>query len=121
MLTAEELAAARADARAELPDTATIRTPTETPNGRGGVTATYSGSTTVPCRLNFLSGPFPGGSDVPTGGGVSAPQLFVVTLPHDAPVTDKDRLVINGVAYEIVSAVATRSEEITKRLKVKFA
>lgn len=121
MLTASELSQMRADALKALPDTATIKTPTETANGRGGLTASYSGSTTAPSRLAFDTGGEPGATDQRIADGVNAPQLFIVTLPQDAPVTEKDRLVINGVTYEIVSATPARSYEVTKRLKAKFA
>lgn len=119
MISATELAQMRADVTASLTDTATVQTRALANDGAGNAVETYSGSTTVACRLRYASGGKPSYPKQRSGDQSQPQQLWVVTLPYDASVNETDHLLINGETYEVVTANEERSLELCQRVLCK--
>lgn len=118
LLTTVELSDIRAAQLDALPDTATIQTRTLTSDGNGGKLASYTAGGTSACRLSF-AGNNPSYRDIAVASKISPQQLYIVTLPHDASVTETSRLVINGATYDVLTALNQRSWQTAKRMLVK--
>ena len=110
ILTAAELADARADLAATLPDTCTIVRVTRVQNDSGGWEETTVAADTIACRL----GPVAGRERV-LGGRLAEESDAVLTLPADADVRGSDRITHDGTTYEVVDTVE-RSELLVKRV-----
>lgn len=117
MLTDSELRQIRADVAALLPQSATIQRRTLADDGVGGKLAEYTDSASVACRLAFA-----GSKDEPTqvdaaeAGRIVAQVKYIITLPWDADIQATDRLSIEGAAYEMLSPVVDRFNEVSKRI-----
>jgi head-tail adaptor len=114
MLTSGELARARADAVALLPDTCEISRVTLEPDGAGGFTESWNLVVTVACRL------------APTGQlsqerlvaeRVTNVSTWTLTVPAETDVRVGDRATIGTRTLE-VAAVLARSDEISRRVIV---
>src|SRR5262245_7062996 len=119
MITAGELAIIQGDAQQAMPDTATILRRTLTSDSQGGQTQSYSSVGTSVCRLAFFGGNRPVIPDTEQAGKIDPKERYIATLPYNASILETDRLTINSVTYEIVSALPTRSYETARRLLVK--
>jgi hypothetical protein len=118
-ISQSELADIQREAVNALPDRATVLRRTFSADGNGGkVDAYVAQDATVRCRIVFQAFR-PVVPDMQTGGQVKPSETFLVTLPHDADVLETDRLSIKGTLYAIVSNMAARSYEVTKRLLVR--
>lgn len=100
MLPSDELSDIRDEAEQALPDTCTIQTPTET-NTKGSVAVTYANTyTNVACRLagsNFKE------TERVIGEKLASAVTHVFTVPYDQALTAKDRVVKDGITYEVVA------------------
>lgn len=115
MLTAAQLDAMRATTDAALPSEATISRRTAVPDVGGGTTYEWQDVAAVACRI----APQGGGEGSTFGGGVVDETTHVVTLPAGADVTEADRLVVDGQAFE-VTLVRKRGEwELARRVEVR--
>ncbi len=119
MVSAAQLTQMRADVTSSLTDTATIQTRSLSNDGAGNAVESYSGSTTIACRLRFASGGKPSYPKQRSGDQSQPQQLWIVTLPYNASVSETDRLTINGETYEVVTANEERSIELCKRVLCK--
>jgi head-tail adaptor len=117
-LTKSQLAFARRAIKRKLPNEAIVLRLTATPDGYGGQTETFAEVARHPCRIQFNFG-IPANFDSAEAAAVVNRQTFIVTLPYDADVLATDRLEINGATYAIVSSLAGRSAELSKRILVK--
>ncbi len=97
-ITAGELGLDRDDQELWLPDTATVRTKTRTVNSSGGYTESWANGASYSCRLSSRGIP----REYLQQAAVQGVQYWMVTLPHDAVVTRKNRLVIGSRTLEIV-------------------
>ncbi len=112
MLPADELAAVRAEAERALPDTCTIQTLTQT-NTKGSISKSYADTyTDVPCRLAAVQ---IDAKDQAIGTVLSAVTDFVLTVPYDQAVGHTDRVVHEGVTYEVVSVMNDQGSYRTAR------
>src|SRR5262249_25520203 len=102
-----------------MPDIVTILRRTLTADGNGGQTQSYGSVGTTTCRLSFYSGDKPIMFDAANAEKIDPRERYVVTLPFSASILETDRLTINSVTYEIVSALNVRSYETARRLLVK--
>lgn len=109
-LSSAELAQMRTDLNLSLPGTAVIHTYAWTSDGQGGGTATFSATGTVSCRVS----PLPSGEMV-RGERVATETSRIITIPAFGTVTEKDRIVSNGVTYT-VEEVRSRDWEISRRV-----
>ncbi|MBL8186586.1 MAG: hypothetical protein JNK38_01190 [Acidobacteria bacterium] len=106
LISARQLNRVRAANTQFMPDTATVLTPTEGPDGYGGQTVSYSEGDSYQCR-------FRPASDADRrkirGGQEMTDPLFVATLPHDAVLGESSRLRIGTTDYDIVGWLGSRS------------
>lgn len=116
LLGAGELAQIRAEFEACFDSTATVLGYARTPDGGGGFTEAWTPGVTVAANI----APVGGGESGSRGGRVDARTTNIVTLPAGTVVGAVDRLLVNGVTYEI-TAVRTRTDEFTRRCEVKEA
>jgi head-tail adaptor len=115
MLTATELETARADAARALPDYATIKPLEIVSDFGGGRTETWGTGGTVPARIGPVGGGERAGGP---GARIDDRTTHIITLPASTEITSSDRLNVGGTEYE-VTAVRTRSWEITRRVEVR--
>lgn len=119
MVSSTQLAQMRADVTASLTSTATVQTRSLVNDGAGNAVESYSGSTSVVCRLRYASGGKPSYPKQRSGEQSQPQQLWIVTLPYSATVNETDRLTILGETYEVVTANEDRSLEVCKRVICK--
>lgn len=88
-----------------MPDTATIFRRVMVDNDRGGARATYNDDSaeTTPCRMAFYSSR-PMMTDNDRGGRIEAAERYLFTVPLGLGLNPYDRLKVNGVMFEIISA-----------------
>jgi hypothetical protein len=96
-----ELAQLRADILALLPDICDIVSVARTADGYGGWAETLSVSSTVACRMDHKSG-----REVLGDGSVRSYQGNVLTLPHTASISTANRVVYDGILYNVISVSA---------------
>lgn len=91
--------------RIAMPDTATIFRRVMVDNDRGGARATYNDDSveTTPCRMAFFGGR-PVMPDTDKGGRIEASERYLFTAPLGLGLNPYDRLKVNGVMFEIISA-----------------
>jgi head-tail adaptor len=97
-ITPGELSLDREDQERWLPDTATIQRATDTRTAAGGTSQSWTSAGTASCRLSSRGVP----REYLALGAQRGAQYWMVTLPHDADVTRKDRLVIGARTLEVV-------------------
>lgn len=110
-VTAAEISAMQDAQESLLPDTATVRTKMRTANGIGGFTETWANGATYACRLSNRGVP----REYQQQAAVTGVQYWMVTLPHDATATRKDRLAIGSRTLEIVGFASGGEWETAKR------
>jgi hypothetical protein len=99
-----------------LPDLAVIHTRSVVNDGGGGQTETFVAGITVPCRIASTGG----GEKGESGSRIDDRTTHVLTIPKATVVGAKDRIVHDGVTYE-VTAVRTRSWEVVRRVELMRA
>jgi len=99
MLTDAELSELRAAAEEAMPDTCTIRTPTQA-NTKGSVASTYAATYTgVPCRLMPTQRE---GREYITAEKKTAVARFVLTVPWDQALEAGYQVDHGGLTYEVL-------------------
>jgi hypothetical protein len=115
MLTDAELTELRAVAEEAMPDTCTIRTPTET-NTKGSVATTYASTyTNVPCRLMPVR---ERDREYVTGEKVTKVASYVLTVPWDQAIEAGYQVVHGGVTYEVLGVHPRHSYRTANRADV---
>jgi len=118
MLSAAEIASMRATVDEALPDTCTIRRKAVVSDGGGGQTTTWSDlAAGVACGI----APVAGGEGATTAGRVVDETTHVVTLPDGQDVTEADRIVVDGVTYELTLVRKRGAWELNRRAEVRAA
>ena len=115
MILADELAAIREDAEEFLPSVAVILLLTRQGDGAGGFDDSYVPQEARPCRLS----PVGGGETGTQGGRVSERTTHLVTLSHDAVVSERDRVQVDGAVFEITLVRKRPGLEAVRRLEVR--
>lgn len=118
MLATADLATMRDTLRASLPDSADIGRYTVSADGGGGQTVTWPVATAdqdVPCRLAPASED-PRRTEVVTGDVLMVDIGWMVTLPYDVTLTEKDRLTIDETTYEVAAFFGRRSWNLGTRV-----
>lgn len=112
LLDSAQIAAMRVVAEQALPDVCTIRRSTDTSDAGGGTTQTWADQATlVPCRVS----PIGGGERGMTGSRISDESTHVITLAAKTDVLEADRIVVEGVVYEITLVRKRGAWELTRR------
>lgn len=100
-----------------MPDSITLLEPTETSDGRGGVTTAFAAGDTVFGRFR----PYTAKADSVQGDRGANQQVYQVTLPWDTTLTNKYRVRREDIDYEVVGDISTRSYMVGLRFLVKKA
>lgn len=116
MLTEAEISRMRMTAEAILPDRGQIQRRTLTPDGYGNQTETWNALAWVNCRIHRDDAKMP---EREQAGVITAIGDFDLTVPWNAAIEAKDRIVINGTTYEIVEPVTDTSWRITRQLRAQ--
>ena len=103
-----EIARWRSDLEdATLPDTCNLLTPTNTPDGMGGLTTTWGTATVgVACRLDRNPTQMRYSIEAMSGGAIQAYQRLNLTLPQGTTITELYRVEHGGVTYNVTSVNA---------------
>lgn len=108
------LAHMRAQVLYLLPDTAVIQSVSNSSDGAGGFSATWaavSGGTVV-CRIDPVTSRE--NIDVILGRETTT-VMHQLTMPHNAPLNENNRVVINGNTYEVIQFTTTHSNNVSVR------
>lgn len=104
------LAVCRTTLEASLPDSAVIWHPTVSIDSSGGGSTAWANTGTVPARLAPSAA-----LERALGLRWTALGDWVVTLAHDAPVVETDRLVIAGKTLDVKGIPTAWTWEICRR------
>lgn len=117
-IQADELASYRAEVVTTLPDSADVYRPTYTENSRGGRTASYTLAHTYPVAVTMakIRNTHP---ESELHGQLVAASLWNLVFQYDADVNPDDRVVINGLTYEIFDE--TEADRSNKAVHVFLA
>lgn len=111
LLSNKELESIRSDIAEMLPDTGYIIGITRTADGQGGYsesTAIVTGGT-VSCRLDArINNALRSGESV-AGDAIQPFHQFILTLPHDAPITTDNQFLLGTVLYNVISVDPNKS------------
>jgi hypothetical protein len=112
-----ELTAMQVTEESALPDTCTIQTQTVA-NTKGSVATTYANTYTgVACRLMTSNR---AAAEKEIGMALAAISDYVFTVGKDQALSATDRVVCNGVTYEVTACVnAAASWRMVKRAYLK--
>jgi head-tail adaptor len=98
-----------------LPDTGTVYTVTRTTDGQGGWTNAWTAGSAYDCCLDVVNG-----RELQAGGGYITYQKTILSLPHDAVVSNKDRFYYGTCTYNVVAVSdATRSNNFFVRAELE--
>lgn len=106
------LARMRAETAQLLPDSGAIQAATNTPDGKGGFTESWSTIATVACRIDPM--PRPVQPDTIAGREAIKNQRML-TCPWDAPLAVNRRVVIGTETYEIRDLHEDHSWRVSRR------
>lgn len=115
-LTADELECIRATVVDTLTDTCDIQTRTETADGEGGVTISYTTTLAdVPCRVASAA------TNAQQQERIIADVLrgrmgYYITLPALTAVTMRGRIVQGGRTFEVVLQPFPTTDEVARRV-----
>lgn len=115
-LSPGELVTMRGELNATLPGTAIIQSRTAAADGQGGQTWVYSGSGTVMARL---SPEMLRGSEGEAAGRIMELSPWILTLPAHTAITETDRVVYDGVTYEVSEVMTRVPWEISRRVRLE--
>lgn len=114
-LSAGELVKMRAELEQSLPGTAVIHTATRASDLQGGQSWTYAASGTVDARLSPES--LRGGEQI-TGSRTAEVSPWILTVPQATTIDEDDRVVYNGVTYEVSEVLTRIPWEISRRVRL---
>lgn len=114
MLTAAELAVLREVQEEAMPDTCTIQRRSLQSDGMGGYTESWSDlATGVRCRIaSARYRP----EERAIAEQVRGKTLWMLTLPAGQDITARDRVIVSGVAYEVVGLLTGGAWETARRV-----
>lgn len=98
MLPADELAQIRTDLEQTLPDAGTVLALTRTSDGQGGWSESWAGTTSVSCRLDFISG-----AESVNNAAIVPYTRAIVTLPQNVTITTENRFSHSSGTYTVQS------------------
>lgn len=119
LLSSDELSAIRADVVRMLPDSCTILSPSDGVDSQGFPTTTWGTATAnVACRLDPFSSMKPG-EEVIISTALQARQKYLMTLPYNTAVTNRNRIAHNAYTYAVVSVDVDKTWPVSLRLVVE--
>lgn len=109
MLSADDLASARAALQESLTETATIDRPIRTPDGMGGFDTAPDLIGTVDCAVAP-------GETVRDFEGKAVSTSWVLTVPSGADIRVDDELLVLGKRFKVESVTSPSTNEVGVRL-----
>lgn len=100
MLTNADLVYMRKSVEQLFPDTCYILTVSESPNGMGGRTVTLGTAGTSICRLDMVDNR---NAETMQGAGMRSSQETILSMPYDASVTTVNKILHEGITYNVQS------------------
>lgn len=120
MLSAFELSNMRTDSLGAMPDTCDIVMATETSDGMGGMSRTWSDrAALVACRMSPTG--LTSETERDAGARLTGQQRWTLTLPHDQAIELSDRVrypATTGDLYEVEDFNNERTWELTRRVQL---
>lgn len=116
MLTNADLAFMRNTIGQLLPDTCSIVTITNVPDGEGGSTESRSTASGIPCRLDVVQG-----REQVTGGAVQPYISYMLSLPYDTTIGLTNIITHNSVDYFVKSVNLGQSWIAVRRVELERA
>lgn len=114
MIDTAMLAAMREAIAELLPDTCYILTPTNSPDGYGGVTQSFGTSAAVSCRLDMKTEREP-----VQGGAIQQFSSYMLSVPYDTTLYSTDNVLHNGTLYAVTSINDDISWQAVKRVTLE--
>lgn len=111
LLSAADIAGMRATLNRTLPDTATILSDTQVPDGAGGYTVTTATSAPVACRVAPSTV-----REATIAGRLDAVGLWTLTFPAETVVLAPNRVAVGSRTFEVVAPLRPRSWELSRRV-----
>jgi len=99
--TAAELAQMRLHAEELLPSTCTIQARSTAPDGMGGVTVTWTNTTSVPCRLDAVTSL--GTKSSATSDKFTIHDAWTLFVHWDRAIVVGNRVTFDGDTYEVLA------------------
>jgi SPP1 family predicted phage head-tail adaptor len=97
-ISTSQLSAMRQQGLDYLPDSGTILTKTQTSDGQGGYTESWSGTVSTDCRVDVVNG-----REQLQGGGYQTFQKTMLTLPYSGTITTNHRFAYGSNQYNVVA------------------
>lgn len=101
-LSSAEIVAMRLVSDGPLPDVATVRRATESSDGEGGTTQTWSTIATIMCRVGVIGATGGQTSEEISGGQIAARSGIIITFQYNADVRSTDKVVVGGRTLEVI-------------------
>ena len=114
MLTDADLNSARDAANDFLPDMAVIQTPAWVSDGGGGGSTILTASGTVACRVMPVTG-----NERLEGARLNPDTEYLITAPHDAPITLASVLEIASRQFSVTAVGEPRSWAVSLKVEAK--
>lgn len=116
MFSTGELTRLRAMQEDFLPDTCTIQTLSTARTSRGGTSESWANTyTNVPCRLAVTTRV---AGEQQLGDRVQSVTYVLLTILRTQAVSPRDRVIKDGVTYEITSVSDGRTDALAKTLQL---
>jgi hypothetical protein len=98
-----------------FPDTCTIQTRSDV-NTKGSVASSYANTyLLVPCRVMPYERQ---GREYEAGAGVKGAGVFVLTVPYDQAIAITNRVIHQGVTYEVTAVFDTHNYRTARRAEM---
>lgn len=114
-LNTKQLTHMRAGAEALMPDLCVIQGVTRTSDGAGGWSESWSARGTVICRLDPIVSRNRSEAQAAREATI---QYYTLSVPWDTEIAPDDRVVHDGVTYEVVEAHGDESWPVARRARV---
>ena len=115
MLSAADLTAMQATAQLTLVTACTIQRKTSTSDGGGGFTDSWTALSTPNCCIAPVPTRY---EQTVTDSREELISRWLITLPAGQDIRIEDRIVANGITYEVLAYAAPRSFEIERTVEV---
>jgi SPP1 family predicted phage head-tail adaptor len=119
MLSSRDIKSMHDICAAALPDTGTIQRQSAISDGGGGQNTSWATLASVACELAPL-----GGGEARSGlvgERLADETTHTITFAHDTDITEADRVVVNGVTYDVTLVDRGGAWELERRVVVREA
>ena len=110
MLSAGDIHLMRATVDRAMPGTAVVTTLSQVSDGMGGQTDSYAATGTVSARVDYMSA-----EEAEIAGRLAERASYVLTVTHDAGLTETDRIVHASGTYEVTAVLPVAPWDLCQR------